>query len=267
MAAVVAPASAVKDFYRIMKEKELQNLLKDVSEGKITPTQAVEKIKTLPYEDIDYAKIDHHRELRTGYPEVVFCLGKTNEQVAGIMEKLALSTDLVIGTKATQEQFESVKEKVSRARYYDVAGIIAIGEPDGKTEKQVKKVAVVAAGTADMPIAEEAAITTELYGGEVDRFYDVGVAGIHRLTENLPEIKKANVIIVVAGMEGALASVVGGLVDKPVIAVPTSIGYGANLGGLAALLSMLNSCSLGVSVMNIDNGFGAGHLASIINRL
>lgn len=250
-----------------MKEETLKNLLNAVAEGKITPGEAVEQVKTLPYEDIDYAKLDHHRELRTGYPEVVFCLGKTNEQVAGIMNKLRINADLVMGTKATVEQFDAAREKIPEARFYESSGIIAIGESKPAHRENKKKVAVVTAGTADMPIAEEAAITAELYGEKVERFYDVGVAGIHRLTENLPKIKEANVIIVVAGMEGALASVVGGLVDKPVIAVPTSVGYGANLGGMAALFSMLNSCSLGVSVMNIDNGFGAGHLASIINRL
>ena len=247
-----------------MNEVTLNNLLKDVSEGKLTPSDAIDQIKTLPYEDIDYAKIDHHREIRTGYPEVIFCLGKTKEQVAGIMEKLAVNSDLVMGTKATREQYETVREKIPEARYYETARIIAVGKTSDKTQK---KIAIVTAGTADMPIAEEAAVTAELYGETVDRLYDVGVAGIHRLTENLPRIREANVIVVVAGMEGALASVVGGLVDKPVIAVPTSVGYGANLGGLTALFAMLNSCSLGVSVMNIDNGFGAGHLASVINKL
>ena len=259
-----------------MKKEILTNLLKDVAKGKVSPNDAVEQIKTLPYEDLDYAKIDHHRELRTGYPEVVFCLGKTKEQVAGIMEKLREHSDLILGTKATKEQYDCVKDKVPDAEYYEIPGIIAIGkshrfdsiQSEGeKLKVDKKKVAVVTAGTADMPVAEEAAVTAELYGEEVERFYDVGVAGIHRLTENLPKINQSNVIIVVAGMEGALASVLGGMVDKPVIAVPTSIGYGANLGGMAALFSMLNSCSLGVSVMNIDNGFGAGHLASIINRL
>ncbi len=271
-----------------MKEETLKNLLKDVADGKVDLSEAVEKIKTLPYEDLDYAKIDHHREMRTGYPEVVFCLGKTKEQVAGIMDRLSKNSDLIMGTKASQEQFEAVKEKIPEARFYEIPGIIAVGESlnvlsgrgdsdnagstgyrigESKENRTGKKVAIVSAGTADMPVAEEAAITSELYGENVKRFYDVGVAGIHRLTENLPAIKEANVIIVVAGMEGALASVVGGLVDKPVIAVPTSVGYGANLGGMAALFSMLNSCSLGVSVMNIDNGFGAGHLASIINKL
>jgi NCAIR mutase (PurE)-related protein len=251
-----------------MREETLKNLLMHVAEGDISPADAVEQIKTLPYEDLDYAKIDHHRELRTGYPEVVFCLGKTESQVAGIMARLSDRADLIMGTKASGEQFNAVRELIPEARYYEVPRIIAVGQSKAVSDdKPIKKVAIVTAGTADMPIAEEAAVTAELYGEKVDRFYDVGVAGIHRLTENLPKIREANVIIVVAGMEGALASVLGGLVDKPVIAVPTSVGYGANLGGLTALLAMLNSCSLGVSVMNIDNGFGAGHLASIINRL
>lgn len=258
-----------------MKTEVLQKLLHNVADGTISPAEAVEQMKTLPYEDLEYAKIDRHREIRTGYPEVIFCLGKTADQVAGIMDSMKDDANLIMGTKASPEQYESVKVKIPHARYYDVPGIIAVDSGTKNSEKNKetdvnktqKKVAVVTAGTADMPIAEEAAITAELYGENVKRFYDVGVAGIHRLTENLPEIREANVIIVVAGMEGALASVVGGLVDKPVIAVPTSVGYGANLGGMAALFSMLNSCSLGVSVMNIDNGFGAGHLASIINRL
>ena len=262
-----------------MKTETIQKLLRDVADGKITPTEAAEQIKTLPYEDLDYAKIDRHREIRTGYPEVIFCLGKTSEQVSGIMMSMKEDANLIMGTKADKEQYEAVKAKIPEARYYETAKIIAIGRSDSDfSDRKVlknsdepassrKKVAVVSAGTADMPIAEEAAVTAELYGETVDRFFDVGVAGIHRLTANLPQIRESNVIIVVAGMEGALASVVGGLVDKPVIAVPTSIGYGANMGGMAALFSMLNSCSLGVSVMNIDNGFGAGHLASIINRL
>lgn len=253
-----------------MKIETLKKLLNDVAEGSISPNQAVEQVKNLPYEDLDYAKIDNHRELRTGYPEVVFCLGKTKDQVAGIMERLSQNADLVMGTKASEEQYDAVKKLVHNTEYDETSRIIFIKNKDAKkkaTEINIKKVAVVTAGTADMPIAEEAAVTAELYGEKVERFYDVGVAGIHRLTDKISEIKSANVIIVVAGMEGALASVVGGLVDKPVIAVPTSVGYGANMGGMAALLSMLNSCSLGVSVMNIDNGFGAGHLASIINRL
>lgn len=256
-----------------MKTEVLQKLLEDVAKGKITPSDAAGKLKTLPYEDLDYAKIDRHRELRTGFPEVVFCLGKTSAQVAGIMENMNGDANLIMGTKATLEQYEAVKERIPEAVFNEVAGIISVGESKNKLQSSKnksiknKKIAVVSAGTADMPIAEEAAVTAGLYGEEVERFFDVGVAGIHRLTENLPKIREANVIIVVAGMEGALASVVGGLVDKPVIAVPTSVGYGANLGGMTALFSMLNSCSLGVSVMNIDNGFGAGHLASIINRL
>lgn len=252
-----------------MKTEVLQKLLNQVADGKISPQEAMEQMRTLPYEDLEYAKVDRHRELRTGYPEVVFCLGKTSQQVAGIMDSMKDDADLIMGTKATQEQYDAVKAKIPKAKFYDVAGIIAVDNSDPQTRRKDngRKVSVVSAGTADMPIAEEAAVTAELYGEEVVRFLDVGVAGIHRLTENLPQIREGNVIIVVAGMEGALASVVGGLVDKPVIAVPTSIGYGANLGGLAALFSMLNSCSLGVSVMNIDNGFGAGHLASIINNL
>ena len=255
-----------------MKTETIQKLLRDIADGKITPDEAAEHIKTLPYEDLDYAKIDRHREIRTGYPEVVFCLGKTSEQVVGIMVGMMGDANLIMGTKADKEQYQAVKAQIPQARYYEVPKIIAIGgnQSEGRDNdipKSNKKVAIVSAGTADMPIAEEAAVTAQLYGEEVEKFFDVGVAGIHRLMDNLPRIREANVVIVVAGMEGALASVVGGLVDKPVIAVPTSIGYGTGMGGMTALFSMLNSCSLGVSVMNIDNGFGAGHLASIINRL
>jgi len=248
-----------------MNKKFLEEILKDVAEGAINPTEAMEKLKNLPYEDIGFAHIDHHRYLRTGYPETVFCQGKTSAQIVGIMEKLVENNDNVFGTRATPQDYEAVKKVVPDAEYHAEARIIAINRnPVPVTDT---KIAVVTAGTADIPVAEEAALTAEMLGNEVMKIYDVGVAGIHRLFANLEKIRSANVIIVVAGMEGALASVIGGLVDKPVIAVPTSVGYGAHLGGVATLLSMLNSCANGVCVVNIDNGYGAGYLASMINRL
>ena len=212
-----------------------------------------------------FASIDHHRELRTGYPEAVFCQGKKPEQIAAIMKELSDKSRNVIGTRAAKEDFAAVKEVLPEAEYFEDAGIIAvIKDPLPRREGVI---AVVTAGTADIPVAEEAAITAQALGNPVDRIYDVGVAGIHRLFAKLDRIRRANVVIVVAGMEGALASVVGGLVERPVIAVPTSIGYGANLGGVSALLSMLNSCANGVGIVNIDNGFGAAYLASNINRI
>jgi NCAIR mutase (PurE)-related protein len=222
-------------------------------------------------EALGYANIDLERKARTGYSEVVFCLGKTSEQVAGIMQKLAETESLIIGTKASEEQYEAVRLAFTPAwggraacdvKYYKEAKLIIIGKTD--TQKPKGRIAVVSGGTADIPIADEAALTVEAYGFEALRVYDVGVAGIHRLLARTDEIRSADVVIAVAGMEGALASVVAGLVSVPVIAVPTSIGYGASFGGVTALLSMLNSCSLGVAVMNIDNGFGAGHLAAMI---
>jgi NCAIR mutase (PurE)-related protein len=248
-----------------MNRKFLEEILKDVASGTINPDEAMAKLKNLPYEDVNFAHIDHHRYLRTGYPETVFCQGKSSEQIAVIIEKLAQNNDNVFGTRATLENYEAVKKVVPDAVWHEEARIIAIRRnpvPVADT-----KIAVVAAGTADVPVAEEAALTAEMLGNEVMKIYDVGVAGIHRLFANLDKIRSAKAIVVVAGMEGALASVIGGLVDKPVIAVPTSIGYGAHLGGVATLLSMINSCANGVALVNIDNGYGAGYLASMINRL
>jgi NCAIR mutase (PurE)-related protein len=222
----------------------------------------------------EYANLDTNRRDRTGYSEVVYCLGKTPEQVAGIMSKLAETEPLVIGTKATKEQFSAVTDvfEGGLVEYHELAKLIVV-RSDGAVVPALDAgppkyplIAVVTAGTADLPIAHEAAITAALYGHEVLEVYDVGVAGIHRLLDRVEEIRKAEVIIVCAGMEGALPSVLAGLVDVPVIAVPTSVGYGASFQGVTALLSMLNSCSLGISVMNIDNGFGAAHLASMIAR-
>ena len=247
-----------------MDTKILQKLLIDVAEGRVTPNEAAEKLKTLPYEDLDYVKIDTHRALRTGRGEVIFGIGKTPGQVAAIMKRLSESTSPVIATKVGPEYYEAAREAVPEGlTYYDKAKLLVYSEARVRVPSP-DHVAVVCAGTADIPIAEEAAVTSEVYGVPVDRYFDVGVSGVHRLLDKIEEIRTAKAIVVVAGMEGALSSVIGGLVEVPVIAVPTSIGYGASMGGLAALLAMLNSCSLGVSVVNIDNGFGAGFQASLI---
>lgn len=248
-----------------MNSNELKKLLEDVKNGSVEIDQAYKEIKSLPYEDLGYAKLDHHRSIRNGYPEVVYCEGKTNKQIVGIIERLMLKNNNILATRASREVYDAISEVTCDAEYHQDARVVVV-----KRQKIVvteKQIAVITAGTADIPVAEEAAITAEVLGNKVIRIYDVGVAGIHRLLSKMDTISEANVIIVVAGMEGALASVVGGLVDKPVIAVPTSVGYGANFGGLAALLTMLNSCSSGIGVVNIDNGFGAGYLASNINKL
>ncbi|MDD5594243.1 MAG: nickel pincer cofactor biosynthesis protein LarB [Candidatus Margulisbacteria bacterium] len=223
--------------------------------------------KNKMYEDIGFAKIDHHRHQRKGFPEVIYCEGKTPDQIVGIARRIWDHGHNVLATRADRKAFRAVKKILRQAKYYETARIIAVKKKaESGTQKAEHRIAIVTAGTADLPVAEEAAVTAEFLGESVDRIYDVGVAGIHRLMKNLDRIKKAPVVIVVAGMEGALASVVGGLIDKPIIAVPTSVGYGASFKGLAALLTMLNSCAPGVAVVNIDNGFGAGSLASIINR-
>lgn len=247
-----------------MDNRHLIELLKKVASGEITPESAMEGLKFLPFEDMGFANIDNHRAVRTGYPETIFCQGKTSKQIADIMERLSEGNDNILATRATYDNYVEVLKKIPDAKYYEDARLIVLER--NPLPKQEMSIAVVTAGTADIPVAEEAALTAEILGNTVDRIYDVGVAGIHRLFAKLDRIRAANVVIVVAGMEGALASVVGGLVDRPVIAVPTSIGYGANLEGLSALLSMLNSCANGVGIVNIDNGFGAGYLASQINR-
>lgn len=248
-----------------MDRSYLQNMLDQVAEGKMDPREAMEQLKELPYQDIGFANIDQHRNIRTGHPETIYCEGKTPEQVAAIIDKMKVKNSNILGTRASAEVFEKVREVAPEAVYYPVARVFTVKKSDEMQSEKV--IAVITAGTSDIPVAEEAAITAETMGNQVDRIYDVGVAGIHRLFARLDRIRSANVIIVVAGMEGALASVVGGLVDKPVIAVPTSVGYGASFGGVAALLTMLNSCAAGVAVVNIDNGFGAGCLASNINKL
>jgi pyridinium-3,5-biscarboxylic acid mononucleotide synthase len=248
-----------------MNSKELKKLLKEVKNGKKSINEAIDSLKYFPYSDIGFARIDHHRELRTGYPEIVYCAGKTLEQVKEIFRVMSERENNIFGTRADEKMFKAVKSVVPDATYYKEARIISIKKKD--LEIPDTKIAVITAGTSDIPVAEEAAITAELLGNKVVRIYDAGVAGIHRLVDKLPEIRSCRVVVVIAGMEGALASVVGGLVDKPVIAVPTSIGYGANFGGVSALLAMLTSCSSGVTVVNIDNGFGAGFSASMINRM
>ena len=225
---------------------------------------AVDDLRRLPYEDIGFAKIDHHRALRDVLPEVVLGEGKTPQQVAEIAARLAARADRVLITRADNEQFAAVREALPAAEYHETARAITLVHNAMRKEPGVT---LLCGGTADLPVAEEAAVTAELMGNEVQRVYDVGVAGIHRLLDHLPALQDARVIIAVAGMEGALPSVVAGLVAVPVIAVPTSIGYGASFGGIAPLLAMLNACAAGVSVVNIDNGFGAGYQAGIINRL
>jgi pyridinium-3,5-biscarboxylic acid mononucleotide synthase len=248
-----------------MNAKEVEKLLTEVKNGDTSIEKALEVLKNFPYTDLGFARIDHHREMRTGYPEIIYCAGKSVEQVREIFRVMSEKENNVIGTRANQEMYESVKSISSKAVFYPMARIISL--QNKKPDIPDSRIAIITAGTSDMPVAEEAAITAELLGNNVLRIYDAGVAGIHRLVDKLPEIRKCRVVIVIAGMEGALASVVGGLVDKPVIAVPTSIGYGANFGGISALLAMLTSCSTGVTVVNIDNGFGAGFAASMINKI
>lgn len=214
------------------------------------------------YEDLTFAKIDHQRESRNGFPEVVFCEKKTADQVAQIMQSIYGRSGLVLGTRADAEQYAAVREVLPGAVFHEAARIITVGEP----KEQVGNVAVCTAGTTDIPVAEEAALTAYMCGAKVCRYYDVGVAGLHRLLDQVDDIREANAIVAVAGMEGALASVIGGLVSAPVVACPTSVGYGASFGGLSALLAMLNSCAAGTAVVNIDNGFGAGFMAAKINR-
>lgn len=248
-----------------MNEQELKNLLDAVSQGKIGVEDAMTNLKDFEYKDLGFAKIDNHRTIRTGYPEVIFCQGKTPEQVAGIISYMNTNNHNILATRANSETFLKVKEICPNAEYFEIAKAIVVRKNEAK--KTTTHIGILTAGTSDMPVAEEAAITAEIFGNDVRRYYDIGVAGIHRFYNNIAEIRKAKVLIVVAGMEGALPSIVGGMVDKPVIAVPTSVGYGAALNGLAALLGMLTSCASGVSVVNIDNGFGAGYLASMINKL
>lgn len=248
-----------------MNQKSLRKLFEDVRRGRVTADDAVARLRHMPFEDLGFAKVDHHRALRAGMPEVILGEGKTPGQVAGIFARLARHGGNVLATRANEKQFSAVKKKVRASEYRELGRAIVLHRDRAIYGKGV--IAVVSAGTSDIPVAEEAVVTAEMMGNTVQHFYDVGVAGIHRLLASREALTKARVVVVCAGMEGALPSVVGGLVGVPVIAVPTSIGYGASFKGLAALLGMLNSCASNVTVVNIDNGFGAGYVASIINRL
>jgi NCAIR mutase (PurE)-related protein len=247
-----------------MNAEQLRRLLEELKSGNIDVNEALDQLRFMPYEDIGFAKLDHHRLLRRGFAEVILCKGKTPDQVAAIMKRMAALSGTTLATKASPEIFDAVRQVAPNARYHQLAGLIVIGDPTPVVAEGY--VLVVTAGTGDIPVAEEAVVTAETMGSRVERAYDVGVAGLHRLLDCKDELLGANVVVAVAGMEGALASVVSGMVDVPVIAVPTSVGYGASFQGLAALLGMLNSCSPGVAVVNIDNGFGAGYMASLINR-
>ena len=242
-----------------------EDLLRAVQEGSCTVEDAMEQLKTLPYENMGYARLDHHRALRTGFPEVIFSQGKTVAHMAEIFQHLYQRSGTVLATRTSGEQYQAVRALVPQAEYNEMARTVTVGmKPESERPGLI---AVCTGGTADIPVAEEAAVTAEMCGARVLRVYDIGGSGLHRLLSALPEIRHANAIVAVAGMEGALASVLAGQVDKPVIAVPTSVGYGANFGGLSALLTMVNSCAAGISVVNIDNGFGGGYQAAQINRL
>lgn len=244
--------------------KELQDLLEKIQAGQVSVEEGLDRLKDLPFKDLGFAKIDNHRELRQNHPETIFCQGKTLEQIKKITGYLADHTNNIMATRASEEVFLTIREVCPEAEYHPLARLVIVNRR--KLPQNQGTIMVLSAGTADLPVAEEAALTAELMGNQVERVYDVGVAGIHRLLTFTEKLRKANVLIVVAGMEGALASVVGGLVSRPVIAVPTSVGYGANFQGLSALLCMLNSCAAGIGVVNIDNGFGAGRLAAMINE-
>ncbi len=250
-----------------MTEQTLRELLDSVRAGRQTIDEAITRLKAMPFEDIGFAKIDHHRAIRCGFPEVIYAEGKSTQQVVAIFERCAEAGTNVIATRASRDIFDSVAAKYAQAEYNDAGRVITLRQRQAESsETATGTIAIVAAGTSDIPVAEEARATAEIMDQETSTLYDVGVAGIHRLFAHAEALQSANVIVVVAGMEGALASVVGGLVECPVVAVPTSVGYGASFHGLAALLAMLNSCASGVTVVNIDNGFGAGYAAALINR-
>lgn len=249
-----------------MNKKELEVLLNHVKSDKISVLEALHQIKEMPYHDLEYAKVDYHRDLRSGFPEVIYSPGKSLKQIHGIVaDMLERTSGNILISRADEEVFHTLHELTPDAVYHKEARAVVVKRIP--YEETPNYIAVVSAGTADIPVAEEAVVTAEIMGNQVKRIYDVGVAGIHRLFDHLDIINKARVVIVVAGMEGALASVVGGLTDRPIIAVPTSIGYGANFGGISALLGMLTSCAAGISVVNIDNGFGAACMASRINQI
>ena len=243
---------------------ELRDMLNRVKSGEVSVEEAERYFARKPFEDMGYAKLDMQREIRSGYPEVVYCSGKADEHLLHIFETLYREHGEVLGTRASKEQYELVRQSIPQISYDEISHILKIEKP-GKEKKGL--IAVCTAGTADIPVAEEAAQTAEYFGSRVERIYDVGVSGLHRLLAKVDDIRIANCVVAVAGMEGALASVIGGLVERPVIAVPTSVGYGANMGGISALLTMINSCANGIAVVNIDNGYGAGYMASQINRL
>lgn len=243
---------------------QAREILEKVKNNELSVEEAEQFFRREPFEELGYAKLDMHRKVRSGFAEVIFCSGKSDEHLLQIFGKLYEAEGEVLGTRASEAQYKLLKEKFPQVEYDSLSHIIKI---EKKEKKRVGKIAVCTAGTADIPVAEEAVQTAEYFGSNVERIYDVGVSGIHRLLFRLEQIQSANCIVAVAGMEGALASVIGGLVDVPVIAVPTSVGYGANMKGISALLTMLNSCANGVAVVNIDNGYGAGYLATQINRL
>ena len=243
---------------------DTRELLEKVKTGKMTVDEAEGLLRREPFEEMDFAKIDMHRKVRSGFPEVIYCKGKANEHLLKIFRRLYEADGEVFGTRADQEQYEMIREVFPETVYDPISRIIKIEKAE---KKQIGSIAVCTAGTADISVAEEAAQTAEYFGSHVERIYDVGVAGLHRLLSRLEPIQNANCVIAVAGMEGALASVIGGMVDKPVIAVPTSVGYGASMNGLSALLTMINSCANGIAVVNIDNGYGAGYIATQINRM
>jgi NCAIR mutase (PurE)-related protein len=248
-----------------MDRAQIEGLLREVSEGQTGVSEALDRLRDLPFEDMGFAKLDHHRALRTGMPETIFAQGKTAAQVSAIFARMARAGGNVLATRATRETFEAVHAMEPRAEFHETARAITLTQSAATPGKGT--IAVVCAGTSDLPVAEEAAVTARLMGNAVEFIADVGVAGIHRLLAQKSGLQSARVLIVCAGMEGALPTVVGGLVNAPVIAVPTSVGYGSSFGGVAALLGMLNSCAPNVSVVNIDNGFGAACIASLINRL
>ena len=243
---------------------ETREVLEKVKNGEISIRDAEHYFRQKPFEEMGYAKLDTHREVRSGFPEVIYCSGKADEHLLHIAEKLYEKNQEVFGTRASRHQYEILRERFPQMQYDEISRIVKIERPD---KKRIGHVAVCTAGTADIPVAEEASQTAEYFGTRVERVYDVGVSGIHRLLAELDVIQDGSCIVAVAGREGALASVQGGLVDKPVIAVPTSVGYGANFHGLSALLTMINSCANGIATVNIDNGYGAGYLATQINRL
>jgi hypothetical protein len=249
---------------RIVDPKELERLLEAVRDGRTSPAEARERLKSLPFEDLGFAKVDHHRALRRGFPEAVFGGGKTADQIAAIVDRIAGRGQNVLVTRTIVEVHARITAAWPQARFHEAARCVTVAVSE--VSPLPGRVAVVCAGTSDVPVAEEAAVTAEFQGAQVDRVYDVGVAGLHRLLDKAALLRGASVVVVAAGMEGALPSVVGGLVDAPVLAVPTSIGYGASFEGLAALLAMLNSCASGLAVVNIDNGFGAGYMAAQILR-